>query len=279
MSYRNFVPTVWSASIEREREKNLTALTICNRQYEGEIKRAGDKVKILGIGRPTIFDYNEDTGLSTPEVLDDVSTMLEITEKKAFNFMVGDIDQRQAKGDLISAERDEAAAGMAEVLDSFIYGMYKEAGKTITAASVTTANIFSTLAGALTTLYDNRVPKNETIYAEVSPQFAMKLVLAKIIRDTDNSGILQNGIIGNIKPLNLEVRMSNNIHTVGGEEKIFIRTKKAIAAAVQLTEVEAYRPEKYFADAIKGIQVYGAKVVRPKELVVISAKYGAETSI
>ena len=46
-----------------------------------------------------------------------------------------------------------------------------------------------------------------------------------------------------------------------------IRTKRAIAFAEQLSEIEAYRPELRFADAVKGLHLYGAKVVYPNEIV------------
>ena len=48
-----------------------------------------------------------------------------------------------------------------------------------------------------------------------------------------------------------------------------MRTKRAIAFAEQLSEIEAYRPEKRFADAVKGLHLYGVKVVYPEEMVVV----------
>ena len=52
---------------------------------------------------------------------------------------------------------------------------------------------------------------------------------------------------------------------------MMIRTKKAIAFAGQINETEAYRPEQLFKDDVKGLDTYGAKVVRPKELYVVKA--------
>ena len=49
--------------------------------------------------------------------------------------------------------------------------------------------------------------------------------------------------------------------------KCLARTRRAIAFAEQLSEIEAYRPEKRFADAVKGLHLYGAKVVYPNELI------------
>ena len=155
MSYRNFVPTLWATEILKDRDKMLVGAKLCNRDYEGAIKQKGDKVKINGVGRPTISDYNDLTGLHDMERLPDQSTMLEITQAKSFHFYVGDIDERQAQGDLMSAEKAEAAAGLAEAMDTFIYSHYKEAGVKKVVDSLSTNNIMSTIASALTDLWKN----------------------------------------------------------------------------------------------------------------------------
>ena len=74
-----------STKIEEERDNLLVASKLCNRQYEGEIKQVGDKVKINGVSRPTISDYDDVTGLGEMERPKDQSTLLEITEQKAFH--------------------------------------------------------------------------------------------------------------------------------------------------------------------------------------------------
>ena len=73
--------------------------------------------------------------------------------------------------------------------------------------------------------------------------------------------------------------MTNNLPQVGGKDVIFLRTKRAIAYVDNMNKVEAYRPEDAFEDAIKGLHVYGGKVVRPDELAVITCGYGEETKI
>lgn len=74
---------------------------------------------------------------------------------------------------------------------------------------------------------------------------------------------------------NVVVKMSNNVATAasGTEDKIMLRTERAIAFVNPMTHTEAYRPETKFADAVKGFVLYDAKIVRPKELIVINAKY------
>ena len=281
MAFKNFIPQIWSTKIEEERDNLLVASKLCNRQYEGEITQVGDKVKINGVSRPTISDYDDVTGLGEMERPKDQSTLLEITEPKAFHFYVGDIDQRQSMGDVMSAEKKEAAAGLAEVMDSFIYSHYKEAGINTTVNSLTSANVMSTISGVLAKLWKNKVPRNEKISLEATPEFIEKLLLANVLLNTDNSQIITTGIVGTLKLFNVDVYMSTNIHSdpVNGD-CIFVRTNKAIAMADALKEVKAYEPANYFGEAVKGLQVYGAKVVRPSELAVIKVKsYGEEKNI
>ena len=45
-------------------------------------------------------------------------------------------------------------------------------------------------------------------------------------------------------------------------------TNDAISFAEQVAKTEAYRPESKFADAMKGLCVYGAKLIRPDNLAV-----------
>ena len=282
MSYQNFIPTLWAEEIMKERDDVIVAAKLCNRDYEGMIKNKGDKVKINGVGRPTIHDYDDVTGLHDAERLPDQSTLLEITEQKAFHFYVGNIDRRQAQGDLMSAEKTEAAAALAEVEDSFIYELAaKDAGITEAVAELTATNVMSTIAKTLTKLWTNKVPRNEKIYLEVSPSFVEKLMLANVLVNTDNSKIITGGAVGTLKVFNIEVYMSTNLkHDTTNGDYCVARTRKAITFADQITEVRAYEPDRHFGEAVKGLQVYGAKVIRPKECAIIKVKsYGVETTI
>ena len=270
-NHNNFIPLLYAEKLERERDDVLVAAKICNRDYEGKVKNQGDKVKILGVSRPAIVDYDDAVGLPDFEKMKDQSTMLEITQSKAFHFYIGKIEDIQAAVDFKNAERQEAAAGLAQAMDSFIYeeALRTKASIQKVVNSVSSANILNVIAAHLALLWKAGVPRNETIYMECSPNVIAKLMLAKLIVDTDNSKVLTSGAVGKLRTFNVEVEMSNNIPTyeTTGEYMIF-RTKKAITLAEQITEVEEYTPPKFFGKAIKGLQLYGAKVIRPKELVI-----------
>jgi len=270
MSTRNFKPMVWAKAIEQNRERMMVAAKLCNRDYEGEIKNLGDKVKINGVSRPTITNYDDTNGLGDFERLQDQSTMLEITQSKAFHFYVGDIDKRHAAGNILDAELTEAAAALAEVMDSYIYSFHKEAGIVTDVESLTCDNVLSIINDTLGKLWKNNVPTTEQVSLEVTPEFLTKLQMAKLLVDTDNSTVLQGGISHKLKTFNIDVYMSNNLpKDKNGKDVCFLRTKKAISFAEQLKEVKSYEPQNFFGEAVKGLQVYGAKVIRPDELAVI----------
>lgn len=242
-----------------------------------EISQAGDTVKIQGVQRPTIGTYTKNSTSITPENLNDVSTNLVVDQSKYFAFEIDDIDKRQGKGNIMQATMAEAGAGMADDTDAYIYGLYGSAGATVDCASITTATVFSKLMSGMQTLWTNNVPKSETLYLEASPGFLVKMILAKIVHADPNAPTVENGFVD--KLLGCQIYMSNNIYNDGTYDYCFLRTKRAIALAEQITKTEAYRPESAFSDAVKGLHLYGAKVIRPKELVVLKFSAGSETTI
>jgi len=279
MSVNNFIPTIWTATMLKERARKFVAISNCNRDYEGEIKQKGDKVKINSIGDITINDYTKNnfaTGLAL-QTLDDASTMLEITQAKYYHFAVDDVDKAQANQKVMNEGMRKAGLGLNSLADQFIFAKYTEAGNTVT-ATVTSANIISSLAAAIQKLYENDVPEGEEIAFEVSPQVYTKLVLAKIVKDYGNTQILENGKVGQY--LNCTIYLSNNVVQVGTLSNCLLRTKAAISYAEQLIDTEAYRlTSEGFGDAVKGLQLYGAKVVKPKEIVCLALTTSAESTI
>lgn len=278
-NHSNFIPNLFIEELIAERDDVIVAAKLCNRDYEGQIKQKGDKVKVSGVSRPTIIDYDDINGLGDFERLQDQSTMLEITQAKAFHYFNGKIEKTQSASNYEVQERAEAAAALAMVMDSYIYTeiMKTKAAALPVVESLGKTNVLDVLAKGLSNLWKNNVPRNETVSLECTPNLWAKLVMANLIYDTDNSQIIKNGVRGTLRNLNINCEMSNNIpvfDTTG--EYAILRTKKAVTFAEQITEVKEYEPEKYFGTAVKGLQVYGAKVIRPKELAIIPIKAYSE---
>ena len=274
MAIKNFVPTVWSENLYQELDKKYIAVANCNREYEGEIRERGNTVRICGINDVIVSEYTKNANMSAPAALSDTVRDLVIDQAKYFNFQIDDIDRAQSSPKLMEAAMKNAANALANDADSYVFNLYSQAGKTLTSEAVTAENIVDLLIDARTTLFEGNVSDPGDIVIEVSPEIAGLILKAKVHLSTDNTDSLEAGCIGSIG--GCKIFVSNNIVKVEGESgythKCFARTKRAIAFAEQLSEIDAYRPELRFADAVKGLHLYGAKVVYPNEMVLLNLK-------
>lgn len=276
MAYQNFIPTVWAAQINRELERLQVFAEDCNRQYEGDVSKMGDSVRILGVGKPKITETTDkNITLSDAEDVADTSVTMNINHIAYFNYKVDDIDKRQMKPDgVMQALSSETSEGLANVMDKYIANFANDkAAKLLDTAAVqiTKDNVLNVIDNGLKALYKNDVSMQTKVTLTVSPDFYMILKQAYVALDTDNSNMLKNGRVGMYG--NVHVKMSNNCYESGGNQKLMLRTDRAVAFVNPMTHTEAYRPEKKFSDAVKGFILYDSKIVRPKELVVLNVKY------
>ncbi len=272
MAITNFISTIWSENLYRELDKQYIAVANCNREFEGDIKSQGSTVKICGVGQISVGDYVKNQDMSAPQALSDTVVELVIDKAKYFNFQIDDVDRAQSNPKLMDAAMKVAASALANEADKCIFDLYTEAQNYKELEGVTAENILDTIIEARQMLYENNVSDGSEVVLEVSPAVAALILKAKIDLSTDNGEILDAGCIGSIA--GCRVFVSNNIHVDNEEDfdvyKCFMRTKRAIAFAEQLSEIDAYRPENRFADAVKGLHLYGAKVVYPSEMVVLN---------
>jgi hypothetical protein len=273
MSVINFIPTIWSARLNESFKKNLVYGNVVNTDYEGEIKGQGSTVKINSIGAVTIGNYDKVAGIGDPEELDSAQKILTIDQAKYFNFQVDDVDAAQANVNLLDGGIVEASYGLANVVDQYIAGFYTDvlAGNTIgidaTPVIPTSSTAYDLLVDLGVILDENDVPETDRFV--VVPAWFYGL-LVKDPRYTKDSNVMRTGFVGNID--NMAVYKSNNVpNTTGTKYKIIAGHKSAISFAGQVDSVEAYRPEKQFSDAVKGLQVFGAKCIKPEALAVLTA--------
>ena len=141
MSFKNFIPTVWSAQMLRSLKNDNVAARLSDARYRSDAKY-GEEIKINGVGKVAIRDYEKGAPL-TRDRWEDQSTLIKIDQQKYFNFGVDDIDKRQAQGDLMAALREEANLALAEAADTYIYGFYQEAGSVVTQDSLNITAVLS----------------------------------------------------------------------------------------------------------------------------------------
>jgi hypothetical protein len=273
-----FQQTIWSASILRSLDKITSLRNHCNFQYEKDSKNAKE-VKILSVNRPTIRTYVPGQPLQRESVADS-SLLLKLDQYRYFNFEVEDIVKAQSVPGLMEALTDEAGKGLALEGDKYVAEIVKEdveSGEPAVAVSssviaLTNSNAMASVEDGFATLYANDCKVSDTFYLELAPKVFTTYRQQLTELSTNNPEILKKGAVGKIN--NAFVCIENCLPeaTDGGSVYNILRTDKAIAFAEQIDKVEKYRPEDAFTDAVKGLYVFGAEIVRPKEIYVMKTK-------
>ena len=275
MAVQFFQPEIWSARLLSSLKKATVYGGVCTREYEGDIRDSGDTVRITSISRPTIGTYTKGSTTVTPEQLTDAQRSLLINQVKYFAFEVDDVDYRQVAdgGALMNEAAAEAAYGLADTADQYIAGLYGDITNTISTVSITdSTKAVDGVADLMVKLDEANVPKAGR-YVIVPPWYHGLLVQSDILAPVDASGsseTLRNGLVGRL--FGFDVLVSNNVPVITGDDyAVQAGVPGAIAFAEQIVKVEAYRPDDSFSDALKGLHVYGAKVIRPDAAAVMTA--------
>lgn len=283
MSVSCFIPEIWSTTMMHTLDGKYIAVANCNRDYEGDIKERGDIVHICGISPISISDYTKNTDIAAPATLSDYVKELEITQAKYFNFQLDDVDFVQSRPEMLNYAVHNAAQALATAADSYVYTlMGKNAAKALSCTPTGASDLINMIIDARTYLFTRNVTDANDISIEVAPQVAAQILKEKAALCTDNTEALEGGYIGSVA--GCKIYVSNQIVAVDNESaktrtySCFARTRRAVTFAEQLSEIEAYRPESRFADAIKGLHLYGAKVIYPSELVELKVTYSTATA-
>jgi hypothetical protein len=281
MAIANFIPEIWTPKILVALRKKAVAGQLVNRDYEGEIKRSGDQVNITSINDVTIGTYTKHTDI-TVEDIDDATRALIIDQSKYFAFELDDIERAQSVngGAVLNQALDNATYQLRDTADAFLFDAMNDAIQgtandlgTVDISGTNTQKLYEAFVDLAVTLDVDNVPE-ENRWAVVSPALHGRLLkLDTFITPGDEAApaARRNGYIGSIA--GLQLFKSNNLPAVtdvaatGGIA--IAGHNMATTFAEQIVSVEAFRLEKRFADGLKGLHVYGAKVVRPTALAVV----------
>lgn len=284
MSVARFKPAIWSATILRTNEDNLIAQKICNTTADGvsEIKQKGDTVYFPGLADPTVTAY---TGSINYEALQDAGCELQIDQSNYFAFKVGDIDKAQASADLKNSQATRASYQLKKTCDSYILGKYADAKYAVdnsgSSLSITSLNIISSMGMAAQKLMEESVPENG-IFMVIPPWVQLKLKLAGI-NFKINEGINGTGGMAWTKELGFDVYVTNNVANTGTSDvpisHCLAGSMNSMVYAEQILETEALRLQTSFDNAVRGLHVFGHKIVKPNELVHMNFTYAAESAI
>ena len=269
MAVLNFIQQIWSKKIQDALELKCKLVNNCLRDYEGDCKYAST-VKILGVGEPTIKAYDKNVGIE-PEAMSDEGQDLPINQANAFAFLVDDIDKAQSVAGLDTEYQRKAVHGLAVARDTYVAGLIKGGKNVTTAEDNTREAIKKAIDKAIVALRKRNFDEEGVI--ELDPAAYNEFKNELITLSTDNPDYVKRGIVGMYD--GFEVAMHNNMATDSTHVYCDVRGKKAIAFAGQINEVEAFRHQTKFADVVRGLDTFGAKVIDEKRIQVIKIPVSA----
>ncbi len=276
MALQNFKPEVWSAKFMDDLDKTLVFKENCNHSYEGDAKKAGDSVRILGLGDIATGHWGDGKlhELPDPQEVSGNSIAMPINQIEYFNFQIDDLDKAQAQGGsgLLAKYQAKAKDRVAEVMDSFIAKLHvdkclkydPQKKITLDGANGTLA-ILDAIEEAYVELLEQNISRNTKVTLTAPPKFIMMLKRAYVELDTNNSEMMRNGRVGRYS--GIELKESNNVYKVGTKYHIQLKTDEALAFVNPYTHMEGDRPSKFFTDVVKGYTLYDGLCVAPKQCV------------
>lgn len=276
MAVDGFRPEIWSAAILSNLENELVYGALCNRDYEGDIQAAGDTVHITSIGAVSTRAYTELTSISWDEVADSQQDLL-IDQKRYFALKVDDVERKQALPFLDEATsnaayalRDNADGVVSAAMYAAVNGGANDLGAATADISDNTA--YGILVSLATTLDRDNCP-GDNRWVVVSPEIHGALLQDNRFIDAsasaDGGAALRNGFIG--QAAGFRIYKSNQTpDPTASTYAVIAGHPSATCYADQILETEALRLQDFFGDGVRGLHVFGVKVVRPTCLALAS---------
>lgn len=304
-----FIPAVWSAKLNAKFYAASVFAAISNTDWQGDIANVGDKVIINNIPDIAIADYTVGAGLTyqapTPNTIE-----MNVDQGKSFAFQLNDVLAYQSQPELLdmfsndASEQMRVAMDFACLRDNFNGGAAANKGATagVKSASynlgtdnvpvtLTTANVLATILNMAAVLDEQNTPETDRflVLDPLTRTMLMSSNLAQAQFMGDSTSMVRNGMIGMID--RFKVYVSNQLPrgTAGNSfptkaapagvvqagavarRAIIAGHTSAIAFATQMTKTETLRNPNDFGDLVRGLQVYGYKVVKPESLALLIA--------
>ena len=260
----HFIPEVFSKKLQAKFYSQTMLSEVTTNEYEGEISGLGNKVNIRTVPAVSVADYSGSISYS------DVTSStieLDINKAKSYAFKVDDILREQADIDFMNEAANDAAQNMKIAIEQDVFANVA-AGSSLTdingtPANVTSANVLGHILDAGQQLDENNIPEDGR-FMIINPAVATVLKQSELRQaylTGDNVSPLRNGFIGTVDRFNMYV--SNNLSTASGVTSGLYGHPKAVAYASQMTNTETVRLESSFGDGVRGLSVYGYKVILP----------------
>lgn len=273
---------IWHKAYEHALATITSLRNHCDFKYEKDSKNA-DTVYILNAVRPTVRTYVPGTDISR-DAVDATRQALVIDQFKYFNIEMDDVYKAQTVPGALEAAAMEGARALSEEGDKYVASLVKAGVEdssidTVTAFTPTKSNALEGIEEGFAVLYGKNNKVTDDYWLEVAPYYY------KFIRPnmtellTNNVELARKGAVG--RYANALVTIENLLPKGKSSASLadddcyynILRTNHAIAFVEQIKKTRAYNPESAFSEAIKSLYGFGAKVVRPDEIVVIPTKF------
>ena len=278
-----WLPEVFSKKVQVAFRKSAVAEAICNTDYMGEIAQFGDTVNIIKEPTITVTDYTRATTSLNSTVLTDQELVLQVDQAKYFQFKVDDLEKRFSHVNWQQVASDNAAYQLKDAFDvnvitAAVAGIGSNTYGTV-AAPIDTGHAtgevdpLDVLARLARLLDDANVPE-ENRWVVAKPEFYEELAktsskLLSVDYNQGNGG-LRNGLVASGELRGFKMYKSNNVPTPSGSgnptHQILARHMSAVSCAQSLSTVESIRDNNSFKDIVRGLLVWGRKVLRPEAL-------------
>lgn len=276
------IPVLIGQAIDESLKKALVYRSAYNENFQGELAY-GSALKVPSIGSVSTGSYTRYSDISWENVTDD-SVTLTVDQQSYYAVKLDSLDQIQARPDIAAAYAAEAVYSLQDTIDQYLVSTITGAsgliqtnlGDTGSPIDVDSTNAYEALLEAARQLDDAKVSRAGR-YCIVPPWFMQKLTLGNVELATNNGEELSNGIVGRVAGFDLAV--SHNVPAVGSgddEYQIIAGTSGAATMALQLQRTEAITLPNTFATGLRGIALYGAKVIKPGAIALLTATEGAE---
>tara|TARA_R110002049_G_scaffold16495_2_gene65588 strand:+ start:1294 stop:2250 length:957 start_codon:yes stop_codon:yes gene_type:complete len=285
-----FVPSIFSQKVLKFFRRSSVVEAITNTDYAGEIENFGDTVKIIKEPTITVSAYQRGATLN-PQDLTDTEITLTVDQGNAFSFRVDDIEERHSHLNFESLATSSGAYALKRQYDFNVLTNINSNATTDTtnlgaASSAISCNTGNECANYLSTaarlLDENDVPE-EGRWCVAPPQFfeILRQADAKLMDSSvtgENQSALLNGAVTARQVHGFTLYQSNAIavsstgssatatfgpSSTSGETNVLFGHMSAVATASHIAKTEVVRDPNSFADIVRGLHVFGRKVLRP----------------
>ena len=283
----NFSPIIFSQKVQKFFRTASVVEAITNTDYAGEIENFGDTVNIIKEPTITVSAYSRGAVVDTQDIVDD-QIQLVVDQANSFAFKVDDIEERHSHVNFEAIATSSGAYSLKNAYDqnviaAMVAGVSSSSPDHLLGADsgsgqdqdvgfgdsevdpVDTISKHNRLLNAADVPEENR-------WFLAGPEFVEQLGQAnsKLMSDTTgNAAPLRNGKVLSGKIMNMDVYMTNNFAASSTSNffKVLGGHMSSTATANHIAKIEVIRHPESFSDVVRGLHVFGRKVLRDNALV------------